>query len=339
MLFPHKRDELALRMSFSGWFFAVSKVVTVVAFVVLYLQSSVLFAQIDGECEGESCAFQKPTVVWLRPPELGIEGSGVSITSGPIYDVMVYLSTHLHDYEHQFEAYPIKRAWSLVQHQQSAQKVYCFYGAAYREERAEWGHYSQPTSINLPLLIVARNALQPSLKNELDTAQSQPTQGYFESISLRALLQQNLRTVLYNDVNNVYADTVEQWATKNNVVRLNGLGKDLGMHTIALLKSGRIDFGYVGHRELSALPEEELDMLNVYQITELSQKLRGTKRVLCSKNELGQAVTHDLDKALSHIMSRPMKSQTLRDINFAADGYPLFLKPIFDNRWKEYLIN
>jgi len=59
------------------------------------------------------------------------------------------------------------------------------------------------------------------LKNELDTAQSQPTQGYFESISLRALLQQNLRTVLYNHVNNVYADTVEQWATKNNVVRLN----------------------------------------------------------------------------------------------------------------------
>jgi hypothetical protein len=30
-----------------------------------------------------------------------------------------------------------------------------------------------------------------------------------------------------NHVNNVYADTVEQWATKNNVVRLNGLGKDL----------------------------------------------------------------------------------------------------------------
>jgi len=177
------------------------------------------------------------------------------------------------------------------------------------------------------------------LKNELDTAQSQPTQGYFESISLRALLQQNLRTVLYNDVNNVYADTVEQWATKNNVVRLNGLSKDLGMHTIALLESGRIDFGYVGHRELSALPEEELDALNVYQISELSQQLRGTKRLLCSKSELGQAVTSDLDSALTHITSTPMKSQTLRDINFVADGYPLFLKPLFDERWKQYLSN
>ena len=287
----------------------MSVVVTLVAFVLLCLKSSVLFAQTDGECEGESCASKKPTVVWLRPPELGIEGSGVSITSGPIYDVMAYLSTHLHNYEHQFEAYPVKRAWSLVQHQQSAQKVYCLYGAAYQEERAEWGYYSLPT------------------------------QGYFESISLRALLQQNLRTVLYNDVNNVYADTVEQWATKNNVVRLNGLGKDLGMHTIALLESGRIDFGYVGHRELSALPEEELDALNVYQISELSQQLRGTKRVLCSKSELGKSVTSDLDSALTHITSTPMKSQTLRDINFVADGYPLFLKPLFDERWKLYLSN
>lgn len=317
----------------------MSVVVTLVAFVLLCLKSSVLFAQTDGECEGESCASKKPTVVWLRPPELGIEGSGVSITSGPIYDVMAYLSTHLHNYDHQFEAYPVKRAWSMVQHQQSAQKVYCFYGAAYQEERAEWGYYSQPTSINLPLLIVARKALQPSLKNELDTAQSQPTQGYFESISLRALLQHNLRTVLYNDVNNVYADTVEQWATKNNVVRLNGLGKDLGMHTIALLESGRIDFGYVGHRELSALPEEELDALNVYQISELSQQLRGTKRLLCSKSELGQAVTSDLDSALTHITSTPMKSQILRDINFVADGYPLFLKPLFDERWSKVMLN
>ncbi len=177
------------------------------------------------------------------------------------------------------------------------------------------------------------------MKNELDTAQSQPTQEYFESISLRALLQQNLRTVLYNDVNNVYADTVEQWAIKNNVVRLNGLGKDLGMHTIALLESGRIDFGYVGHRELSALPEEELDALNVYQISELSQQLRGTKRLLCSKSELGQAVTSDLDSALTHITSTPMTSQILRDINFVADGYPLFLKPLFDERWSKVMLN
>ena len=140
-----------------------------------------------------------------------------------------------------------------------------------------------------------------------------------------------MRTVLYNDVNNVYADTVEQWATKNNVVRLNGLGKDLGMHTIALLESGRIDFGYVGHRELSALPEEELDALNVYQISELSQQLRGTKRLLCSKSEL--------DSALTHITSTPMKSQTLRDINFVADGYPLFLKPLFDERWSKVMLN
>ena len=84
--------------------------------------------------------------------------------------------------------------------------------------------------------------------------------------------------------------------------------------------------------------QEELDALNVYQINELSQQLRGTKRLLCSKSE-GQAVTSDLDSALTHITSTPMKSQTLRGINFMADGYPLFLKPLFDERWKQYLSN
>ena len=163
--------------------------------------------------------------------------------------------------------------------------------------------------------------------------------GYFESVSLRTLLRQNLRTVLYDEVNNVYADTVEQWATPNNVVRLNGLGKDLGMHTIELLESGRIDFGYVGHREFSVLPKEELDVLHVYQISELSQELRGTKRVLCSKSELGHIVTNALDNAFTDIMSNPKQNQIFRDINFAADGYPLFFKPLFDERWSKVMVN
>ena len=298
-----------------------------------------LFAQTGGKCEGEKCTFQKPTVTWVRPPELGLEGNGVSITAGPLYDVMAYLSTYLNGYEHKFEVYPVKRAWSLVRNTHSSEKVYCFYGAAYQKERVEWGYFTQPTSINLPLLIAAKKALHSSSNKKLVAGHANPMLGYFESVSLRTLLRQNLRTVLYDEVNNVYADTVEQWATPNNVVRLNGLGKDLGMHTIELLESGRIDFGYVGHREFSVLPKEELDVLHVYQISELSQELRGTKRLLCSKSELGQAVTSDLDSALTHITSTPMKSQTLRDINFVADGYPLFLKPLFDERWSKVMLN
>ncbi|MFZ8201227.1 hypothetical protein [Alteromonas portus] len=111
------------------------------------------------------------------------------------------------------------------------------------------------------------------------------------------------------------------------------------MHTVALLESGRIDFGYVGHRELLALPEDELEALYVYQISELSQQLRGTKRLLCSKSQLGQAVINDLNSALTHIFSTPIQSETLRDINFTADGYPIFLKPLFNERWKQYLSN
>lgn len=296
-----------------------------------------LFAQTESECKGSSCFTQKPIVVWLRPPELGIETSGVSITSGPVYDVMAYLATHLNSYQHQFEAYPVKRAWSLVQHEQSTKRVYCFYGAAYQEERTEWGNFSQPTSINLPMLTVARKPLLHSIDNEVDNTESNSVENYFESISIQRLLQQNLTTVLYSDVTNAYADAVERWATRYNVLRLNSLGKDLGMHTIALLKSGRIDFGYVGHRELSTLSEEELSALYIYQVSELSKQLRGTKRLLCSKSELGINVTNDLNHALTHIYSSPSNSQTFRDINFAADGYPSFLKPLFDERWHRYV--
>ena len=296
-----------------------------------------LFAKTDGECEGESCVSKKPTVVWLRPPELGIESNGISITSGPIYDLMAYLSTHLVDYQHQFEVYPVKRAWSLVRNEQSTQKVYCFYGAAFKEERTVWGHYSDPTSINLPLLIVARKPLLSLIDDGVDDNLPSTGKSHFESISLQALLQKELKTVLYSDVNNAYSNAVEQWATSSNVVRLNSLGKDLGMHTLALLKSGRIDFGYVGHRELSALNEEKLNALYIYQVSELSQQLRETKRLLCSKSDLGLKVTNDLSHALERIYSAPSKSQALRDINFAADGYPLFLKPLFDERWRRFL--
>ena len=102
----------------------MSVVVTVVAFLLLSLKSGMLFAQTGGKCEGEKCTFQKPTVTWVRPPELGLEGNGVSITAGPLYDVMAYLSTYLNGYEHKFEVYPVKRAWSLVRNTHSSENMF-----------------------------------------------------------------------------------------------------------------------------------------------------------------------------------------------------------------------
>lgn len=309
----------------------------VALFIFLFLSISVSFAQPNDECEGDTCNTLKPTVVWVRPPELGAKGPGIAITSGPVYNVMAHLSGYLDNYNHEFEAYPVKRAWSLIQHEKSAQRVYCFYGASYQEERTKWGYYSLPTSINLPLLIVSKRELLPLKSNQDNHGTEKKGKGQFLSISLQALLNQHFKTVLYNDVSNAYASAVEQWATKYNVLRVNSLGKDLGMHTIALIKSGRVDFGYVGPRELAALSKDELNDLHVYQLSELSTGLRGTKRLLCSKTELGREVTSGLNNALRFIFSQPDKSKTLRDTQFTADGYSNQLKPLFDERWDAYV--
>tara|TARA_Y100000588_G_scaffold240028_1_gene253746 strand:+ start:779 stop:1729 length:951 start_codon:yes stop_codon:yes gene_type:complete len=309
----------------------------VALFIFLFLNISISFAQPNDECEGDACNTLKPTVVWVRPPELGVKGPGIAITSGPVYNVMAHLSGYLDNYNHEFEAYPVKRAWSLIQHEKSAQRVYCFYGASYQEERTKWGYYSLPTSINLPLLIVSKRELLPLKSNQDNHGTEKKGKGQLPSISLQALLNQHFKTVLYNDVSNAYASAVEQWATKYNVLRVNSLGKDLGMHTIALIKSGRVDFGYVGPRELAALSKDELNDLHVYQLSELSTGLRGTKRLLCSKTELGREVTTGLNNALRLILSQPDKSKILRDTQFIADGYSKRLKPLFDERWDAYM--
>lgn len=316
----------------------MSVLARLLVFVFLTIKLSASLAQNNTGCDLEGCDEKKPTIIWIRPPELGVEGPGITITSGPVYDLMAHLSSYLGRYNHQFEAYPVRRAWSLIRHKQSSQKVYCFYGASYKKERTEWGYFSEPTSINLPLLVVSTKALLPLIDDEENDGSSQKVKGLFESVSLQILLNRNLKTVLYSDVSNAYSRTVEQWATQYNVLRVHSLGTDLGMHTIELLKSGRIDFGYVGPREIATLSREELDTLHVYQVSELSEELRGTKRLLCSKTALGQEVTTSLNQALARIFADSEKSEILRDTNFRADGYSHRLKLLFDERWDTFLV-
>ena len=87
----------------------------------------------------------------------------------------------------------------------------------------------------------------------------------------------------------------------------------------------------------ATLSREELDTLSVYQVSELSEELRGTKRLLCSKTALGQEVTTSLNQTLARIFANPEKSEILRDTNFRADGYSHRLKPLFDERWDTFL--
>ena len=275
----------------------------------------------------------RPTVVWLRPPEVGASTEGIRISEGPMYDNMFFLATNLKGYEHRFEAYPIKRAWSLIKSASTSDEVYCFFGASYRKERTTWGYFSQPSSVNLPMLIVVSESLHQQLVLD-DVAPQQSQSGLFEMTSLERLLSDNYRTVLYSEVKNTFSEVIQPWVNNRNVIMLNGLGKDLGLHTIELIKNGRIDFGHVGHMELYSLTSDQLESTYVYQVEELSDDTRGTKRLFCSKTPMGKQVTEDFNYALANINQDKVASAQLREVSFIADGYPTLLKPMFDARWK-----
>ena len=270
-----------------------------------------------------------PEVVWLRPPEVGLTIEGVTIVDGPLFENMVFLASHLPQYSHRFEAYPVKRAWSLIENSATQETVYCFFGASYRKERTSWGYFSSPTSISLPMLVATSKALSNKLSKD-----SADDQSASQSVSLQSLLDANYRTVLYSEVQNAYVDAVKQWAKTSSIVQINGLEKDLGVHTVDLIETGRIDFGYVGHRELMTLNEKELGLISVFRIEELSQETRLTKRLFCSKSEQGKQVINDFDTAMQNLKDDVVQSLALRDINFVADGYPPMLKPLFDERWR-----
>ena len=289
------------------------------------------------EGQGEK-VFEVPTVVWLRPPEVGATTEGIRISEGPMYDNMFLLAKNLKGYKHRFESYPIKRAWALVKGGSSSDEVYCFFGASYRLERTTWGYFSQPSSVNLPMLIVVSKSLHQQLILN-DIAPQKAQSGLFETTSVERLLSKNYRTVLYSEVKNAFSETIRPWANNRNLVVLNGLGKDLGLHTIELIKNGRIDFGYVGHMELYSLTPEQLNDTYVYQIEELSNDTRGTKRLFCSKTPLGKQVTHDFNHTLINLMHDEVENIALRDISFMADGYPALLKPTFDARWESMLLH
>lgn len=274
-----------------------------------------------------------PAVVWLRPPEVGAATEGIRISEGPMYDNMLFLAKNLKGYEHRFEAYPIKRAWSLVKSGSTSDEVYCFFGASYREERKKWGYFSQPSSVNLPMLIVVSEGLHQQLVLN-DVVPQQTQSGLFEMTSVEKLLTNNYRTVLYSEVKNAFTEVIQPWVNNRNVIMLNGLGKDLGLHTIALIKNGRIEFGHVGHMELYSLTSEQLENTYVYQVEELSGDTHGTKRLFCSKTPMGKQVTEDFNDALANIKQDKVASAQLREVSFRADGYPTLLKPTFDARWK-----
>ena len=138
-----------------------------------------------------------PKLVWLKPIESDQTMTGNSITAGSALALLRFVANQIEgDIDHKFEAYPIKRSWHLRKHTADDQTTYCFWGAALKNERKEWGYYTTPTSINLTYMVASRNG-------EL-TAFAQNSQ-----ISAIELLNKGFTTVIFENVINDWRKVIE----------------------------------------------------------------------------------------------------------------------------------
>lgn len=266
-------------------------------------------------------AVAKPVVNWLRPQESNVITKGNNITGGEQLQIMQFLSKDLIQFEHHFESYPLKRNWFLIKEQGNNNEIYCFFGASFRQERTEWGIYSAPTSIGLPISIVAR---KDAFKNYEDN----------ETVSISTLFEHGFKVVLYDQVRNVWVDTVNKYKRYDeSILRVSSLDANLNQHTLALIERGRIDFGYVSHREIKSRNLDDSNDFSVYQVKELADQVRRTSRVLCSKNALGESFIQSLNTSLAEISEDPLKSHQLRDLNFNAEGYRASIKDLYNTHW------
>lgn len=269
-------------------------------------------------------AVAKSTIVWLRPPEIGMKVEGTTVVSGVQHDIMALIASQTPSFTHRFESYPLKRNWSLVRDNDTPDMVYCFYGAAYNDARSTWGYYTKPTSMALPYTIASKEgALDDYVDND----------GH---VSLASLFAGGKTTVMYDGIKNLWAEKVLSFSTPKNIVPMNVFGKDVFEHTLELIELGRIDFGYVSDKELSLISNDRRAMLSEYSVNELAKEVRELDRILCSKNALGFAATQQLDKALDIISQDPDLSKELGSLNFSMLGYPNTRKPTYLRYWDLY---
>lgn len=269
-------------------------------------------------------AVAKSTIVWLRPPEIGMKVEGTTIVSGVQHDIMALIASQTPSFSHRFESYPLKRNWSLVRDNDTPDTVYCFYGAAYNDARSTWGYYTKPTSMALPYTIASKEgALEDYVDND----------GH---VSLASLFAGGKTTVMYDGIKNLWAEKVLSFSTPKNIVPMNVFGKDVFEHTLKLIEKGRIDFGYVSDKELSLITDDRRAMLSEYSVIELAKEVRELDRILCSKNALGLTATKQLDKALDIISQDPDLSKELGSLNFSMLGYPNTRKPTYLRYWDLY---
>lgn len=263
-------------------------------------------------------------MIWLRPVNYGVNVDGVNIVMGPEYNLMEFLASHLNEFQHRFESYPVKRSWLLIKEHSNTQQVYCFYGASRTKEREQWGYFSDPTTILLPYPIVAnQGALDHMVKD-----------GY---VALDELFSNGYSTVLFEGVVNMWTQAVNNAKYRDNdVIRLTLGQRNAPELSAGLIQKGRIDFAYVGSgfKEITHFEQSLGVKFDIYQLRELADKVVGGNRVFCSKTELGHKATQALNQALRNILEDEEKSLEFRDLNFNVIGYHPSTKPNFDLHWK-----
>lgn len=246
---------------------------------------------------------------------------GSKIVAGHAFDKMQLLAEQLPNYQHKFEAYPIKRAWHLIRDTTSVDTTYCFIGAAYREARKAWGVYTQPTSVELPILIVSRTG-------ELSKFAKQ------NKVSLKTLLNNGFTTIQYESVSNSFSKILTNLnVEKDSVLYVSGVSSDLIAHTVSMVESKRVDLGYVSYRHAKKANLYDNPKLQLFNVIESEYLVRKSDRILCSRTKLGYQVVLDIDGAITKIQTTETLRQFWIDTLFKEEGYPDAMYEKFQQTW------
>lgn len=259
------------------------------------------------------------TLVWLKPLESDQVMKGNTIVKGDALNLLTFVANQIDEVEHQFEAYPIRRSWRLIQNNRDQHLAYCFWGANYKKEREDWGYFSEPTTVELPYLVAAK-------KDQLDAFE---TDG---KVSVTQLLKKGYSTVVFEEVSNHLTEIIRH-SGQHEVIKVSGLDKDLSDHTLTMIEKGRIKFGYVSYRAIANLAVDQNPQFSLYQVQELSSEHLKDGRILCSKNAFGKKMVAAINTALLTIRNDENLRTTFKTLIFTAEGYPANLKQTFEQQW------
>jgi len=263
--------------------------------------------------------YSQETITWLKPIESDQKMIRNKIVSGSSLDLMSFLAKQLPHFNHQFEAYPIKRNWALIQQRKITGNTYCFWGADYKVEREQWGYFTKPTSVSLPYMIAARKGELSQYVND-------------GAVSVTSLLRAGFATVIFDNVVNPWTKIVEQ-APNDSLIEISGIDKDLSEHTLQMIEIKRIDFGYISHRTIANLDLYKSSNIELYEIEEMIGSKSREAWILCSKTPQGKKVVSSIDKALNNIFNKHSLSMQMKELVFKAEGYPQRYKSLFDKQW------